>query len=79
MVGMSEGHGTRGPVAGIYPLVDGCRRVQVHGRVVGQAYSPSDLEVYLRQAGLDDTLETLTARGVIRRHGGGPDDWPLPP
>ncbi|WP_225080433.1 hypothetical protein [Streptomyces sp. CoT10] len=59
------------------PGEGGGRRVRADGTVLGTAYSPHDLAVFMERAGLEGLDELDVAMTpLVEWHGGGPEVWP---
>ncbi|MEU5531731.1 hypothetical protein [Streptomyces sp. NPDC020362] len=69
----------RPPVVVLPPAPDGSRRVTIHGKSVGTAYSLFDVLEFLRRAGVPDEDKAIDDPELIEWRGGGPYDWNTAP
>ncbi|MCX5278216.1 STAS domain-containing protein [Streptomyces virginiae] len=58
------------------PDAQGWRRVRYDGTAIGVAHRPSDIRVFLAEAGLENAEDVdLTDPGFVEWRGAGPEEW----
>ncbi|MFD8003848.1 hypothetical protein [Streptomyces mirabilis] len=65
----------RPPAVVLSPESDGGRRVMIHGKYTGTAYSLFDVLDFLHRAGLPAEDRVVDDPELIEWRGGGPYDW----